>query len=98
MGLEKDREAHALQTLLVERGLTHLHVIARGTALTLASGPPEDPEPEVRLSAVAKDLWRLDLRHHTGRWDQTPITGSMAELLDAAQGMGRLEDDGWGGP
>ncbi len=34
----------------------------------------------------------LNLRHHAGRWDQTPLTGSLASLVDTAEGMGRLDD------
>lgn len=96
MPLDMDREAQDLQALLTSRGLTHLHVTKRGKALTIASGPQEDPEPEARLTLLGPGAWRLDLRHHSGRWDQTPFVGDMAEMVDTAADMGRLDD--FGGP
>ena len=80
--------------LLADFGLTHLHVTKRGKALTIASGPQDDPDPQVRLMWLASDTWRLDLRHHTDRWDSTPFTGGMRDLLDTAMSMGHLEDHG----
>jgi hypothetical protein len=94
MAISMDKEARALRAILAERKLTHLHVTKRGKALTIASGPPADPDPEARLTLLAHGTWRLDLRHHAGRWDQTPFTGSLADLVDTAEGMGRLEDIG----
>lgn len=90
MPIDMNAEAEALRHLLAERGLTHLRVIRRGKALTMVSGPED--EPEFRLTHLGRDQWRLDLRHHTGRWDQTPFTGTVADLMDTAEGMGRLED------
>ena len=94
MAVDMEQEARALRALLAERKLTHLHVTKRGKALTIASGPTADPDPEARLTLLASGSWRLDLRHHAGRWDQTPFTGSLADLVDTAEGMGRLEDFG----
>ena len=94
MAIDMEQEAAALRAILAERKLTHLHVTKRGKALTIASGPATDPDPEARLTLLAPGTWRLDLRHHAGRWDQTPFTGSLADLVDTAEGMGRLEDFG----
>ena len=94
MAINMEQEARALRAILAERKLTHLHVTKRGKALTIASGPATDPDPEARLTLLAPGTWRLDLRHHAGRWDQTPFTGSLADLVDTAEGMGRLEDFG----
>lgn len=98
MPIDMDHEAKTLQAMLAFRGRTHLHVIKRGKALTIASGSPEDPEPEVRLTLLGKGAWRLDLRHHTGRWEQTPFVGDLTEMLEAAADMGRLDDFGPPGP
>jgi len=94
MPIDMNREAQTLRSVLVERGLTHLHVIKRGKALTIASGPKDDPDPEARLTLLAKDSWRLDLRHHSGRWDKTPFVGDIAGMVETATDMGRLEDFG----
>jgi len=94
MPIDMEREAHALRSTLAERGLNHLYVTKRGKALTILSGPEEDPDPEVRLTCLTPGSWRLDLRHHSGRWDQTPFVGELGEMVEAAESMGRLEDFG----
>lgn len=90
--LDMDREARTLDVVLEQQGLTHLHVIKRGKTLTIASGTKAQPCLEARLTHVHKAKWRLDLRHHTGRWDPTPFVGTMGELVDTAAGIGRLMD------
>jgi hypothetical protein len=52
----------------------------------------DDPDPQARLVSLERGRWRLDLRHHTGKWEQTPFTDSLDELLDTALGIGRLQD------
>jgi hypothetical protein len=94
MATDMDRELEALRRLLAQRGLTYLHARKRGQALLLDSGPEDDPEPEARLTHLARGQWRLDLRHHTGKWEQTPFTGSLDELLQTALDIGRLQDLG----
>ncbi len=64
----------------------------RGKALTISSGPEADPDPEARLTCLATGSWRLDLPHPSGRWEQTPFVGDMAELVDTAVGIARLDD------
>jgi hypothetical protein len=90
MAVNMEREAGALRRVLADRGLTHLRVIKRGKALTIRS----DSEPEVRLRCLAHGAWQLDFYHHSGRWDVTPFVGDLAEMVDMAEGMGRLEDLG----
>ena len=90
MAIDMDHEARMLQNLLTERGFTHLHVVRRGKALTIASGDKTNPEPEIRLTHLTRANWRLDLRHHSGRWDQTPFAGDMTSMVDGAADMGRL--------
>ncbi len=90
MAVNMAREASFLQRDLKARGLTHLSVTKRGNALTIRC----DSEPEVRLTHAGAASWRLDFRHHSGRWDQTPFEGDIAEMLDVAESMGRLDDLG----
>ena len=94
MAIDMEQEAGTLRAILAKRKLTHLRVTKRGKALTIASGPLTDPDPEARFTLLAPSTWRLDLPHHAGRWDRTPFTGSLVDLVDAAVGMGRLEDYG----
>lgn len=92
MAVDMNREVGALRHLLADRGLTHLEVTKRGRALTILN----DSEPEVRLTLTLVDAgaWRLDFRHHSGRWDQTPFVGDLSEMVDMAESMGMLEDFG----
>lgn len=94
MARDMEREARALRSTLGDRGLTHLRVTKRGKALTI-SGPDD---PEARLTHVEGRMWRLDLRHHSGRWDKTPFVGDIVEVVDMAESMGRLADYGPPGP
>ncbi len=94
MPLDMNAQANALRAVLAERDLTHLHVTKRGKALTVHSGPEDDPDPEARLTHLGRDQWRLDFRHHTGRWEQTPFTGTLEEMIELAEGMGRSQDYG----
>jgi hypothetical protein len=87
-----DREARSLVVVLEMHGLTHLRVTKRGKALTIVSGPESHPDPEARLTHIPPRSWRLDLRHHSGRWEQTPFVGTLGEMVDTAVGMGRLAD------
>lgn len=83
------RAARELTALLTEQGLAHLAVKKRGNALTVVSGPEDDPE--VRLTADG-DTWRLDVADHRGRWEATPFEGSLGDLVEAALSIGRLEE------
>lgn len=84
------RATRELTTLLTDQGLTHLAVTKRGNALTVVSGP--DADPEIRITASEGDSWRLEVADHRGRWEVTPFEGDLAELVDAALSIGRLED------
>jgi hypothetical protein len=90
--VDMEREARTLRLVLQQRGLAHLRVVKRGKALTIVSGPESDPDPEVRLTHIPPRSWRLDLRHHSGRWDQTPFVGSLGEMVEMAADIGRLAD------
>ncbi len=94
MAVNMEREAGALRRALADRGLTHLSVTKRGRALIVRS----ESEPEVRLRYLERGEWQLDFRHPSGRWDETPFVGDLAEMVDMAEGMGRLEDLGPPGP
>jgi hypothetical protein len=92
MPVDLNREARVLETALTSRGLVDFRVVKRGKALTIVSGPEGDPEPEARLVLVHASTWRLDLRHHSGKWERTPFVGGLAELVDDALSIGRLND------
>jgi hypothetical protein len=82
-----DLQATVLQRVLTVRDLTHLRVVKRGQTLTITN----ESHPEVRLSLIAQGEWRLDFRHHSDRWQPTPFVGDIAEMVDLAVSMGRLQ-------
>lgn len=87
MPIDMNRQAEALKSALVAINLIHLDVAKRGQTLTIKDGS----YPEARLSLVGPGRWRLDFRHHSGRWQPTPFVGSIPEMVDLAASMGRLQ-------
>jgi hypothetical protein len=37
----------------------------------------------VRLTRISTKTWALSVKRHTGRWDRTPFTGSMEDVVAA---------------
>lgn len=66
-----------------------LYVRARGENLILAREVDEadsgEPilEDRVRLTRLSKTRWGMSVKRHTGRWERTPFTGSIEEMVDA---------------
>jgi len=84
-----DRALSTLQSLLDADDITsELYVRAHGDHLILAcevdemdSGEPV-LEDRIRLTRLSNTRWGLSVRRHTQRWEQTPFTGSMEEMVD----------------
>jgi hypothetical protein len=74
-------EQQLRQLLAGYHGLEHLHVIPRGTSLTLYSGSSDDPISHARFTWLGGTAWALSLPRHTGRWEKTPFTGTLDELV-----------------
>lgn len=81
MDIEEARNAFA-GLLAARSGLTHLQVSRRGSSLTVHSGTGPDHQKHVRLTHLAGTTWGLSFPQHIGRWERTPFTGSLAELLN----------------
>jgi hypothetical protein len=62
--------------------LNHLRVRKRGQSLTLYSEDAHGPQDHARFTSLAARTWGLSLPHHTGRWEKTPFTGSLDELVE----------------
>jgi len=84
-----DRALRTLEALLEEDDLTAgLAVRAHGDHLILAREVELDdgamvPEDRVRLTRLNASRWGLSVKRHTGRWQKTPLTGSLEESVDA---------------
>lgn len=74
--------AEELQELL-ERypQFKHLKLRKYGDSLILYSGEEKNRLNHARLTELGHGQWGLSFPHHSGRWDKTPFTGSMEELL-----------------
>ena len=72
--------SHA-ETILHERGYTHLHVRTYGQQLVIYSGDADDRQNRARLTLLRSDRYRLDMATHRGRRETTPFTGTLLEML-----------------
>jgi len=69
-----------------------LYVRIRGDHLILGRQEPVGPNGEmenddrVRLTRLSASTYGLSVRRHTGRWERTPFSGSMDEMIDAILG------------
>ena len=70
----------------VTRGMT---IRARGDHIYLGREEPpgpyadEEPDDRLRLSLLSGKRFGLSVRRHTGRWERTPFSGTLAELVEA---------------
>lgn len=85
--LEQAREH--LESKLTEHEPTRgLYVRTQGKHLILgrreAFGPDQQPENDdrVRLTHLGGESFGLSVMRHTGRWERTPFSGTIDELVD----------------
>ena len=52
-------------------------------------GPDGEPEADdrVRLTAQTANSYGLSVRRHTGRWEKTPFSGTLDELIDVVRSL-----------
>lgn len=86
---EMDRAKRKVEALLASKEATAgMSVRIHGAHLILAreeqtaSGKTE-AEERVRLTRMGTSRWGLSVKRHNGRWEQTPFSGSVPEVLDA---------------
>jgi len=46
------------------------------------NGEPDDSD-RVRLTRLSASTYGLSVKRHTGRWERTPFSGSIEEMIDA---------------
>lgn len=91
MPVDMVREVMALERELAARGLSVFRVAKRGKALLIVSGDEDDPDVHARLTHVSGREWRVDVRHHSGRWEQTPFVGGLGDSIETLRSIGRLD-------
>ncbi len=80
IGLSRRLEAHDLT-----KGM---YVRTRGDNLVMGRterfAPDLEPEDDdrVRLTMLSNSSYGLSVKRHTGRWERTPFSGTMDEMVD----------------
>lgn len=92
MNVKMDRARITLGHLLEQSDLTSgMSVRVRGDHLLLGRDEMDTPggKPEtvdrVRLTRLTATKYGLSVRRHTGRWERTPFSGSMPEMVEVMQ-------------
>jgi len=68
--------------LLKEQGIDHLYIQARGDHLILYSLEDEEKINRVRFTRLSVNKYQLSMANHKGRWEKTPFTGTIPELVE----------------
>ena len=71
----------SVENYLHRQGFTHLRAHKRGSAVTVTSGPTDDPVKHFRVRRDTVHLWCLDIADHRGRWERTPYRDTLDALL-----------------
>ena len=82
MTIHPNAQKELEQKLGQYEGTSHLRVTKRGDSLSILSGEPGDTLKRARLTNLGANHWGLSLPTHTGRWEPTPFTGTMDELIE----------------
>ncbi len=70
-----------IEEILKEQGLSHLKVQGRGDHLVIYSQEDDERVSRARLTYLAPNSYQLGFADHRGRWETTPFTGTIPELL-----------------
>ena len=78
-----DQGAQDLRALLRQHaGLEHLDVEVRGDAMIVFSQEDGEQSRRARFTWLGAGHYGLALTRHTGRWEPTPFTGPLPEVVD----------------
>lgn len=74
------------QTRLV--GLLEEHELTAGMCVRvhgdhlIVGREAEHPDDRVRLTRISAQTYGLSVKRHTGRWERTPFSGTMSEMVE----------------
>lgn len=90
--MENDRSK--LQRMLEQQEPTQgMYVRVYGDHLIIGREEPEGPqgqmtkEDRVRFTRLGSSRYGLSVMRHTGRWERTPFSGSMKEMVEIVLGL-----------
>lgn len=75
------KQCKTVENTLHEKGFTHLKLLARGGHLIIYSKDGADIINRARLTHLDHKNYQLSMADHVGRWEPTPYTGDLDELL-----------------
>ncbi len=90
--LKKATTGQELRSLLDNHPATEgMTIRVHGTSFVLGRLDPDpggpyssaEPDERLRLTATARGRFTVSVRRHTGRWEKTPFTGTLPQVLDA---------------
>ncbi|QQK74232.1 hypothetical protein HUG15_20905 [Salicibibacter cibarius] len=70
-----------LKDALHEQGFTHLNVRTHGPHLVIYSEEDGEKVNRARLTRFNDQTYELSMSNHRGKWEATPFSGTMAEML-----------------
>ena len=74
--------AETVERLLrANRALAHVRLRKRGDAITLESGPKDDPVAHARLRRVTAQWSTLEMPTHARRWERTPLRAPLSQVV-----------------
>ena len=89
MKVKMDRARITLGRLLEQSDLTsgmsvrvHGDHLLLGRDATSPRGSKRETVDRVRLTRLTTATYGLSIRRHTGRWERTPFSGSMQEMVE----------------
>ena len=68
--------------LLHEKGLTHLKVTTRALNIVIYSEHGNEKENRCRFVKMQGNTYNLHMADHRGKWEPTPYTGTIDELVE----------------
>ena len=79
--LAKLLEKHALTAGMYVR--VHGDHLILGRKESFSSDPEPVDDDRVRLTKLSSTGYGLSVKRHTGRWERTPFSGTMTEMVNA---------------
>ncbi len=85
-------ESNLAKLLSAHETAAGLYVRVHGDNLIMGRREPFGPDGElenddrVRLTRLSASAYGLSVKRHTGRWERTPFSGSMEEMVDTIVG------------
>lgn len=75
-------EKMSMESCLRRNNLTHLKVRVRKPHIALYMEHDDESQNCCRFTRLRGNQYGMSMADHTGRWEETPFTGTIEELLD----------------